>query len=532
MLRQSITALTVSALMVAGAAAVGTPSLARVVSGPTGSTLTWQACGPVPDGDPSLTGFQCSSLHVPLNYNRPSGRTITLGMVKHPARSGHARGTIFFNPGGPSDSGSVYLPALLDGFGARILRHFDLVSWDPRGMGGLSSPVVMCFPSLEREEALIGPALFPPLTPAQQRDWGKRHSKMNRKCGDSDLALLRHVSTADNARDLDSMRRAMGLRRISYYGTSYGTFLGATYANMFPSNYRHMVIDGAIDPVAWTQPKGRLSTFMRAGSNVASAKTLRSFLRICGTKSTDRCAFSAGNSNRTVNKYNRLLAAAQDGIRTPEGPISANDVVGLTIGNLYLLNPARDYAKFIGWSALADDLQQLWQLTRSPATSRGASVPSVAVEGAQRTPYMGAERQPAVICGESPNPATRKPYLRQATDSLERVGVGGSVWTWIAYCADWPVQAASPYLGPWDRVGNPIVVVGTTGDPATPYSNSVAASRLLPGARLLTVKGYGHTQLANPSACAQRRLAAYFFDGALPRGNAPDCRQNAKPFSE
>ena len=94
-----------------------------------------------------------------------------------------------------------------------------------------------------------------------------------------------------------------------------------------------------------------------------------------------------------------------------------------------------------------------------------------------------------------------------------------------------PAKAQSPYLGPWDNVGTPIVVVGTTGDPATPYSNAVAASRLLPGARLITVDGYGHTELANPSKCVQQRLADYFLKDKLPKRNAPDCQQNTKPFA-
>ena len=519
MIRRVLATVGVSALLVTSIYAPGGAQDADVAA----AGVNWSACPPVAEGQPSLADFECATVKVPLNYNKPAGRKITLGMVKHPATSGTSRGTIFFNPGGPSDQGSVFLPALVDGFGKRIVSNYDLVSWDPRGMGGMSTPVVQCFPSLEKEEKFLAPAPFPPLNKQEMQKWGSLHSTMFTKCGKGDVALLKHVSTADNARDMESMRKALGLKKLSYYGTSYGTFLGATFANMFPKSYEHMVLDGAINPVAWTQAQGRLSTFMRAGSDKASAATLQSFLEICGKKSADKCPFSAGTPKKTVNKFNKLIKAAEKGITTPDGPLTANDIVGITFASLYIVQPVPGSAKFVGWTGLAEYLQQFWEL------SKGASSTSAALSA--KDSYMGAERQSAVVCGESPNPTNRDAYVKQAQKSLKDVGVGGAAWTWIGYCADWPAKAQSPYLGPWDNVGKPIVVVGTTGDPATPYSNAVAASRLLPGARLITVDGYGHTELANPSKCVQQRLADYFLKDKLPKRNAPDCQQNTKPFA-
>ena len=215
--------------------------------------ITWSGCPAAQPGDPSLAGFQCARIAVPLNYSDPASRKIYLGLVKHPAGTpGKRIGTLFFNPGGPGGLGSVFLPGLLKGFGAQVLDRFDIVSWDPRGMGGLSSPVVQCFNTAAQEEALIAPVDFPPLTSVQQIRWAHIHARLNRHCAGRDDALLAHVSTADNARDLDLMRRAVGEPQLYYYGTSYGTFLGATYANMFPGHVRAMVLDGAIYPRAWT----------------------------------------------------------------------------------------------------------------------------------------------------------------------------------------------------------------------------------------------------------------------------------------
>lgn len=499
----------VAALLIAPIAA--SPATAQ-------SEVAWSACAPTAPGESSLEGYLCATLKVPLNYKRPSGRQVTLGLVKHPAVLGSPRGTLLFNPGGPGDTGSAYLPALLGGFPARIVRSFGIVSWDPRGMGGLTTPVVQCFRNIEREEALFAKASFPPLNDNQVREFARTYANFNRHCRNADQALLRHVSTADNARDMDVIRQALGLQKIDYYGTSYGTFLGATYANMFPGKYRHMVLDGAIDPVAWAKPRGRLSTFIRAGSNVASAQTLQSFLRMCGSVSKDRCAFSAGTETKTVAKYERLIKATMRGVPTADGTLTANDVAGFTVGNLYLLRPAPGLSRFVGWPGLAQALQETWR-----------SLPGRASLSAVQA-YMGEERQPSVVCGESPNPRKRKAYLRQAKDSLDRFGVGSAAWTWIADCEDWPVKAADPHTGPWTNAKRPIVVIGTTGDPATPYSNAVSTAQLLPKGRLLTVKGQGHTALANPSACAQRRVAAYLLRDRLPGQQARPCRQDVRPF--
>jgi pimeloyl-ACP methyl ester carboxylesterase len=498
--------------------------------------ITWSGCPAAQPGDPSLAGFQCARIAVPLNYSDPAGRKIYLGLVKHPARTpGKRIGTLFFNPGGPGGLGSVFLPGLLKGFGARVLDRFDIVSWDPRGMGGLSSPVVQCFNTAAQEEALIAPVDFPPLTSVQQIRWTRIHARLNRHCAGRDDALLAHVSTADNARDLDLMRRAVGESKLYYYGTSYGTFLGATYANMFPGHVRAMVLDGAIYPRAWTGV-GPLGTFLRAGSDKATAATLDAFLSLCGQATGKQCAFSDGSAAATRKKYAALLARAAKSpivIGSGQPDISESSVIALTDGNLYLVHPVTGFTEFEGWAGLADDLQTLWTAsstaTRPADSTATARKVTAAATAAPKQVYAGVETLLSVVCGESLNPGTIRANIRQASISRGRAGLGGQIWPWTAYCVDWPVKAASPYLGPWNHHTSPIVVVGTTGDPATPYNNAVRTARLLPGARLITIKGYGHTELANPSTCAQKHIARYFVNGVLP-GTGATCKQNTPPF--
>ncbi|MER7672323.1 alpha/beta hydrolase [Kitasatospora sp. NPDC096128] len=503
--------------------------------------LHWGRCPAAPQGAPSLDGYQCATMKAPLDYANPTGRTIELGLVKHPATGSAAPlGTLFYNPGGPGGLGSVFLPGGINGFGTDVLAKFDIVSWDPRGMGGLSSPTVQCFDTEDQEGSLLAPVSFPPLTGAQQQQWTSAYGQLFRACAGRDDALLAHVSTADNARDLDLMRRAVGEDKLFYYGTSYGTFLGATYANMFPSNVRRMILDGAIDPTAWTDSTSPPSTFVRAGSDLATAAVVKDFLRLCGNSTTQQCAFSAGTPDATSAKFQTLLARAgqQPLVVDPSQPgVTAGDLVALMANSLYVVQPVPGFSAFPGWSGLATQLQALWQAgTASPAPSStppgpqataGAGTSATASPAPQ--PYHGVEQQLAVICGESPNPATARAAIDQAQTSLQRAGTAGQNWPWTAYCVNWPAKAASSYLGPWNRTDTPIVVVGTTGDPATPYSDAQAVAKLFPGAHLVTVNGYGHTELFNPSSCTQALLTAYLDNGTTPPDGAT-CPQNTQPF--
>lgn len=511
---------------------IGAPTAQADRAADASTVIAWQGCPTPAPGNPSLTGFQCAYVDVPLDYAAPRGRTITLGVVKHPAADSGARlGTVFFNPGGPGDQGSVFLPALLGGFPQEVIDRFDLVSWDPRGMGGLSTPVVQCFDTQTQEEAFTSRAPFPPITRAQRITWANVHAQVNKKCGGRDDALLAHVSTADSARDVDRLRDLLGEAKVWYYGTSYGTFLGATYQNMFPDHVAAIVLDGAIDPIAWTQPRGELSTFLRAGSDVASAKTLTSFLTLCGRSTTKQCAFSAGSAAKTRAKYRTLLArASEGGIQVPgEGLVSENTIVGLTVGSLYVVEPLKGFDRFIGWTTLAQVLQQIWQASAG-STKDAAQLRAADADARTSAAYKGVGPQLSVVCGESPNPSSPAAYVRAAAKSWSRSGAGGAPWPWIAYCADWPVKAAAPYLGPWTNGTAPLMVIGVTGDPATPYSNAVSAAALMSG-HLVTVTGYGHTELANPSSCAQSLVADLFVRGAVPAGS-PTCPQNATPFRQ
>src|SRR3954449_13271811 len=223
--------------------------------------LSWQPCA-----DSSQKGFQCATARVPRNHSHPHRSKIHLAVIRHRATDpAHRIGTLFYNPGGPGGSGIVALPDAYEGgeFPPAVRARFDLVSWDPRGVGVNTSTAVQCFASPQAEERFFdGVVSFGssfPVGKAEKRKWIHRYRAFGHRCERTNGGLLRHVSTADTARDLNLLRQAVGDRRLSYWGTSYGTFLGATYANLFPSRVRALVLDGNIAPGAYVHRRLKAS---------------------------------------------------------------------------------------------------------------------------------------------------------------------------------------------------------------------------------------------------------------------------------
>ncbi|WGD39472.1 alpha/beta hydrolase [Streptomyces cathayae] len=479
---------------------------------------------PVPrlDWSPCVRGseFDCATAKVPLDHGRPGGRTLELAVVKRKATDpGRRIGTLFFNPGGPGGPGTVQMPQNYGKFPREVRERFDIVSWDPRGIG--SSTAVNCFATPEEaaEWNAGKPAGFP-VDEKERAAFIAAYKDLARRCEQRDPELLRHVSTTDTARDLDLLRRAVGEPHLTYQGISYGTILGATYAGLFPGKVRAMVLDSNIDPQAWTHHASdadpRLTTFLRMGSDRTAAATLDRFLALCGSTTTAHCAFSAGGPKATRTKFDQLVQRLR---KQPVGAWTYAATVADTVNSLYVVHP--------GWTDLAGRLQDLW---RGRAPEPAAPPPPPAVP--DPNPYLGEEQGAAVLCGDSPNPRDPGAYHAMEEAAAARAGDAGRFWTWAAAgCATWPAVAADRYRGPWDKpTAHPVLVVGTTYDPATPYSNAQAMVEELANARLLTNDGYGHTALINPSSCVTAHESRYLVDGTLPPVGTT-CRQDTPPFS-
>ncbi|WAX79396.1 alpha/beta hydrolase [Streptomyces sp. KMM 9044] len=526
----------------AAGAAAGALVLLLGAAGPTAAggpggggggdvVLRWQDCR-----DVTQTGFECAVANVPLDHARPGGRTIGLAVIRHRATApGKRVGTLFFNPGGPGGPGTVGLPGLYDKFPDELRDRYDIVSWDPRGVG--RSTAVRCFGTAG--EAADWQADLPPFPVGEQAQqaYVAAYADLAERCAQSDPQLLRRVSTADTARDLDLLRAAVGEERLHYWGVSYGTLLGATYANLFPERAGRLLLDGNVDPLAWVGqadavsaaaavdktagkagavseagPSAGLNTFLRLGSHLGSADTLAQFLDHCGRAPVTGCVFSAGSPAATRDKYDTLMARLA---RRPAGDPTFARAVSEVRGGLYTVHP--------GWAGVADLLQTLW--------SGRPLVPLSDPAGPAR--YPGFEQPLAVLCAESPNPRSPLLYPGLEERAVAQAGALARWWVWANEpCATWPARAAAPYTGPWDgATAHPVLVVNTAHDPSTPYAAGVSTARELRNARLLTVDGYGHTALDNPSACVGRHAVRYFLTGALPPEGAR-CTQDLPPFVE
>jgi pimeloyl-ACP methyl ester carboxylesterase len=508
------------------AAAAPTPAVAPAAATPPVPVLHWRSC----DG-----GFQCATVRVPLSYRYPRGATISIAVVRHLATDPARRaGTLFFNSGGPTEQIDGFVNGGLGELPAAIEARWDIITFDPRGFG--YSTAVRCFPTMAAETKFLGglaygsPAAFPvgaPQEAARERTW----ARFDARCAQRNGSLLDHDTTADVARDMNLLREAAGAPALNYIGVSYGTGLGATYANLFPATTGHMVLDANLNPVAWTQPDGALSTFLRQGTDQASAATMRAFLDLCGKTTTSACAFSAGTPAATRAKWAALLRRLGRHpvtIGTPPQTYTYADAVASV--------PLTAVSQ---WRSGASVLQRLWAASAagrpstaaSPAAPAQASPPATA-ETAPSDVYTGWEQTWAVLCSDSPNPRDPAAYPAAARRAYARSGAFGLEEAWNSEaCADWPASAAQDrYPGPWNRpTATTILVLGNTGDPVLPLQDSVAMSRDLARARLLTIDGYGHTEIGNPSTCATDYETRYLLTGALPPPRTV-CPEDAAPF--
>ena len=488
--------------------------------------------------------YECAKVGVPLSYRNPDGKKITLALGRLRATDQKRKiGTLFWNIGGPG--GSARIPPE---FSKKLHERFDLVGFDPRGTN--ASTPLKCFTSNRQAQETFGqpfPATrkqVPPFFAASKR--GTQHCESNAG------PIISHMSTANAARDLDLLRRAVGDEKMTYLGYSYGTFLGATYANLFPGKVRAMTIDGVIDPVEWTTGETfRESTqpfTYRMHIINGTQDALETFLRECAEAGPGRCAFAergAGQGELLAKYYEILDRLYQGPVKVTDGggisKVTYQDAVLTTLSRLYHAKYAPELARFL------ENLHEATQASERKKTAAAAppevDVPEVPIPRferpesltAQPTDYLGLEWFFGVSCLETSNPpsvAAWPPYAEKADQQSPGFGAH---WTYSSTpCATWPAEDPDRYWGPWDKgTASPVLVVGNRlGDPATPYEDArTTANRRLADARLLTLDSYGHTAAyGEQSRCINTQVNRYFVEVKLPpKGKV--CQPNHGPFA-
>jgi pimeloyl-ACP methyl ester carboxylesterase len=288
-----------ASIAIAVAGLLAPPAGAARPSLDPGPALTWHDCG---------GPFECTRIDVPLDHDGPGGEQISVAMIRLPATDpAHRVGSLFVNPGGPGSSGVDFVRGdARDVLPAQVQSRFDIVGFDPRGVG--RSTPIRCFPSVAEQQEFFADVPAFPVGSAQRAAYADQMARLASSCAALNPALLDHLSTANVARDLDVMRAAVGDARLSYAGYSYGTLLGQTYAGLFPDRVRVLALDGVLDPVAWTTGRGQqgdsVPFSLRVGGPAATTGAMDHFLDACQDAGPRGCAFA---SHDTHGQFDRLM---------------------------------------------------------------------------------------------------------------------------------------------------------------------------------------------------------------------------------
>ncbi|MDX3195917.1 alpha/beta fold hydrolase [Streptomyces sp. MN03-5084-2B] len=472
------------------ALALGTAALTPAALAPAAAAspagVVWEAsCAP---------GYECGHLDVPLSYQDPAAGTVRIAIGRLPATDQARKlGTIFYNPGGPGSSGRL-APALTPA----LHERFDIVGFDPRGVGASSK--IHCFTDPSQLEVLQRALGTFPLTRAAEQQQIADTRTVTDLCEQNAGPLANHLSTGTIARDLDRLRAAFGEPKLRYYGKSYGTYLGETYANLFPARVGSMALDAVDDPVRWSTGSAPMSYRLQGFSDAPRA--FQSFLDACAA----RCAFD----------YPAILD------RLESGPITVTDTAGRQVVVTYQSAIARIH-DYLTDAQAAPSLAAFLRALADPAS------PAPASQGGPPDidALLGGG---ATLCSDAANPrdtAVWWDYARRA-DGVAR-GFGPYDVYKTLPCATWDVQDTGRYAGPWNRPTAPILLLANRqGDLETPYAGAQRTERLLANARLLTLNTYGHGARGK-STCIDAALDRYFAAGAVPAPGTA-CAPDHGPF--
>ena len=442
----------------------------------TPGPLTWSDCEDLP-------GAECAGLDVPLDWDDPNGPTLTLALARTAAR-GDRIGSLLINPGGPGASGRRFVAARPLGGG--LEARFDVVSWDPRGVGASGGLVcgdeVGRFMSLDPE----------PDDAAEQRALVAAAGAVSEECASEDGEVLAHLGTEDVARDLEAIRLALDEGPLNYLGFSYGTQIGQTYAQLFPSQIRAMVLDAVVDPALGFEQFliEQAAAFERSFDRAADA---------CAQAGAARC----GVEDLRV-AYDRVLAQLE---RAPLGSgSSAAGPAEVVIGAIFTSYGAD------GWNSLGPALA-------AALDGDGSQIRSLA--DAYRD-SAGFTAYAAVVCIDTPPPAdvpSYEAFAERAAAAAPRFGTATA--NELLPCATWPadpVGEPTPVRAPG---APPLLVVGNTGDAATPYENAVAVAERLASGVLVTADIDGHGATTS-NRCVADVVEAYLVRLDVP-GADPRC---------
>lgn len=449
--------------------------------------LDWTACD---------DGFQCTTVTTPLDWSAPDAGEIELSVIRHRPTHGDPIGSLITNPGGPGASGvSIVRDSLTTMVGDPLQEKYDVVGFDPRGVG--ESTAVTCMDAADMDDYLFTIPAGTRGSDEWDADLSARNTAFSEACADNSDGILPFVTTESAARDMDLLRAVLGDEKLNYLGYSYGTFLGATYANLYPDRVGRLVLDGAIDPTASGID---VSTTQAIGFESA----LRAYMADCLTG--DDCPF-AGTVDDAMADLGTLLASVD------RSPIAASDGRELGADSLMTAIVAALYSEG-SWPYLTAALAETLQGGADIAFQLADFYYDRSADGVYSSNQTEAFR--AYNCVDYPDDVTdAEADDMEATLTADAPTVA-PYWSGPDPCEDW----STPPTGTRDALtasgAAPIVVVGTTNDPATPYEWSVALADQLESGVLITRVGEGHTGYNKGNDCVDSAVETYLLDATAP----------------
>lgn len=450
-------------------------------------TLAWEQCG---------AGFDCTTVTAPLDWENPAdGREMELNLVRHQATA-TPKGSLLINPGGPGSSGADFVrDSLLYAVGEDLVENYDVIGFDPRGVG--ASTAVTCYTEAAEMDAYLYGIPEATRGSAQWEDeLLQGHEAFAQACEENSDGILPHITTVNAARDMDLIRAVLGDRQLNYLGYSYGTFLGATYAKLYPEKAGRLVLDGAVDPAV---PGLEVGATQALGFESA----LRAYMQSC--LNSGECPFN-GNVDDAMKDLGALLASVdRRPLKNGDGRmLGADSLVTGIIAALYSES---------SWPYLTSALQGALQGDASTAMFLADTYNSR--EGGVYVDNS-AEAFRAYNCMDYPvedDPAAEEAVMQKIREGAPTIA---PYWEGPDACSVWPHPPTGTRAEITAEGAGPIVVVGTTNDPATPYEWSESLAAQLDEGVLITRVGEGHTGYNKGNSCVDSAVEAFFLDDVVP----------------
>ena len=448
------------------------------------------------------TGFQCAKVAVPLDYSQPGGQTIEIAMKKHLATGSTRQGTLFVNPGGPGASGVDSVGATATTTFAGVQSAYDIIGFDPRGIG--SSTAITCSSDAEAKAmegvSPVDGAGAPIAFEKRAAVISERFKQLESDCAarTKPTELLDHVDTVSVARDLDILRALSGDQKLNYTGFSYGTYLGATYAELFPANTGRLVLDGALDPSLSYSER-------RQGQALGFERALRNYVAWC--QSGQSCPLTGGTDAGVQQIGDVFTSANQSPVPSsdPNRPVTGEEMKRIVGFVLYFPENS--------WSAVSEALGQV--INQHDASTFRAMADEIAAQPLANTgANIGINCLDYRVEGDMATWTAQSKELERIAPRFATVTEAGDLG-----CQAWGHTGTQPSKALHAKGAAPILVIGTTGDPATPYEWAEALADQLDSGQLLIWEGNGHAAYTNSGhgPCVTQAVDTYLLTGTMPK---------------